>query len=56
VRVAEYWLVNLLDHVVDVHRLTRAGGYEQRSVDAKGALIQLLVFPDVELAVDDFLR
>ena len=54
--VPEYWVVNLIDRVVEVHRLPHTGGYEQISVHAKGTRIQLLAFPDVELAVDDFLR
>jgi Uma2 family endonuclease len=54
--VPEYWIVNLVDRVVEVHRLPRAGGYEQLSVHAKGEQLELLAFADVALAVDDFLR
>jgi len=54
--VPEYWIVNLLDCVVEVHREPAAGRYQQPSTVPKGARLQLLAFPDVELAVDDFLR
>ena len=54
--VPEYWVVNLLDRVVEVHREPAAGGYRQITTVPNGARLQLLAFPDVELAVDDFLR
>lgn len=54
--VPEYWIVNLVDRVVEVHRLPRAGSYERLSVHAKGERLELLAFADVTLAVDDFLR
>jgi Uma2 family endonuclease len=55
-RVPEYWVVNLVERVVEVHRLPQAGGYQQVSICPKGARLRLLAFPDVELAVDDFLH
>jgi Uma2 family endonuclease len=54
--VPEYWIVNLVDRVVEVHRQPRAGRYEQLSVHPKGTRLQLLAFPDVEYSVDAFLR
>jgi Uma2 family endonuclease len=54
--VPEYWIVNLVERVVEVHRTPREGRYEQVSVHAKGSRLQVLEFPDVELAIDDFLR
>jgi Uma2 family endonuclease len=54
--VPEYWVVNLLDQVVEVHREPAASGYRKVTTVPKGARLQLLAFPDVELAVDDFLR
>jgi Uma2 family endonuclease len=54
--VPEYWIVNLVERVVEVHRAPQAGGYRELSVVPKGARLRLLAFPDVELAVDDFLR
>jgi Uma2 family endonuclease len=52
----EYWIVNLVNRTVEVHRAPNAGQYEQVSVSAKGARIGLVAFPDVELNVDDFVR
>lgn len=54
--VPEYWVVNLRERVVEVYREPDAGGYRQLTTVPKGAGLQLLAFPDVELAVDDFLR
>ena len=54
--VPEYWVVNLRESVVEVYRDPAAGGYLQLTTVPKGARLHLLAFPDVELAVDDFLR
>lgn len=54
--VPEYWVVNLRDRVVEVHRGPSASGYREVEVVPKGARLRLLAFPDVELAVDDFVR
>jgi hypothetical protein len=54
--VPEYWIVNLASRVVEVHRDPSPTGYENVSIHPKGARLQLLAFPDVELAVDAFLR
>jgi Uma2 family endonuclease len=54
--VVDYWIVNLVERVVEVHRLPQSAGYQQVSVHPKGARLRLLAFPDVELSVDDFLR
>lgn len=54
--VPEYWVVNLRDRVVEVHRGPGAGGYRDVEVVPKGARLRLLAFPEVELAVDDFVR
>jgi Uma2 family endonuclease len=54
--VPEYWVVNLREAVVEVYREPAASGYLQLTTVPKGARLQLLAFPDIELAVDDFLR
>ena len=51
--VPEYWVVNLLDRVVEVHRAPSAAYREVTSV-VQGGRMQLLAFPDVELMVDHF--
>jgi len=53
--VPEYWIVNLRERVVEVYREPAADGYRQLTTVPKGARLQLLAFPSVELAVDDFL-
>jgi Uma2 family endonuclease len=54
--VPEYWVVDLRESIVEVYREPDAGGYRQFTTVPKGAKLQLLAFPDVALAVDDFLR
>jgi Uma2 family endonuclease len=54
--VPEYWIVNLIDRSVEVHRTPSAGQYEHVSLHPKGSRLRLAAFPDVELGVDDFLR
>jgi Uma2 family endonuclease len=53
--VLEYWIVNLVDRVVEVHREPTVGGYREVRTIPKGARLRLLAFPDVELKVDEFL-
>jgi Uma2 family endonuclease len=54
--VPEYWIVNLLERTVEVHRSPTLAGYDEQSHHAKGGKLRLLAFPDVELAIDDFVR
>jgi Uma2 family endonuclease len=54
--VPEYWIVNLVEHLVEVHRSPSAGQYQQVTAQPKGSRVRLVAFPDVELSVDDFLR
>jgi len=53
--VPEYWIVNLVDRVVEVHREPTVGGYREVTTIPKGARLRLLAFPAVELKVDEFL-
>ena len=54
--VPEYWIVNLVERIVEVHQAPNAGQYERVSTHPKGSRLRLVAFPDVELNVDDFLR
>lgn len=54
--IPEYWVVNLRDQTVEVHRAPKAGQYEQLTIHQKGERVRLMAFPDVEIRVDDFLR
>jgi Uma2 family endonuclease len=50
--VMEYWIVNLIDRTVEVHRDPKKGRYQNvQSVDA-GASVQPLAIAEVRLSVD----
>ena len=50
--IPEYWLVNLVERVVEVYRLPLpTGTYGSLSRSQAGASIAPLAFPDVEIAV-----
>jgi len=53
--IAEYWIVNLVDGQVEVHRDPTPEGYQTTQVLRPGDTIQLLAFPDVTIAVADIL-
>lgn len=49
--VPEYWIVNLVERVVEIHVEPTAGRYERITVVGRGESITLRVFPDVRLDV-----
>jgi Uma2 family endonuclease len=55
--VPEYWIVNLRDDVVEVHREPDAKGraYHQRRVAGRGEHLDLTALPDAVVAVADLL-
>jgi Uma2 family endonuclease len=53
--VPEYWVVNLVDRVVEVRSHIVSGAYARIETHRSGATITLLAFPDVSIAVDDVL-
>jgi Uma2 family endonuclease len=55
--IPEYWIVNLRDDCVEVHRRPEPGGrrYVERRVARRGERITLAAFPDAAVAVDDLL-
>ena len=53
--VDEYWIVNLVDEVVEVYRDRHEGEWRTRSTHHRGETISPLAFPDVKLAVADVL-
>ena len=53
--VPEYWVVNLVDGLVEVHSEIVRGVYTKVVPAKRGDRISLLAFPDVSLAVDDVL-
>ena len=53
--VEEYWIVNHVDEVVEVHRDPEAGTWRTKTVHGRGQRVAMLRFPDVEIAVSDIL-
>jgi Uma2 family endonuclease len=53
--VPEYWIVNLVDGTVEVYTQPRGAQYGSMRTLQRGESLTLLAFPDVTLAVDDFL-
>lgn len=52
--VPEYWIVNLLGGVLEVYREPGARGYGISKRHRRGGTVSPLAFPDVKLAVSDF--
>ena len=53
--VDEYWIVNHVDRVVEVHRDPHEGTWRQVSLHHPGETIAMLAFPDVTIAVSEIL-
>lgn len=53
--VAEYWLVDLVEETVTVHRGRLEGRYRDVSSARRGDTVAPVAFPDVTLEVSDFL-
>jgi Uma2 family endonuclease len=51
--IPEYWLVNLVDKVFEVHRDPRPAGYDSIVRVGRGETITPLRFPDLLVAIDD---
>ncbi|MEP7051059.1 MAG: Uma2 family endonuclease [Pseudomonadota bacterium] len=54
--VPEYWIVNLLEHCIEVYTQPSPGAYGHVERYERGQVIQLLAFSDVRLAVSDVLK
>lgn len=54
--VSEYWIVNLAEGVIEVHRRRRRGRYSRVTVDGLDDTLALEKFPDVRITVGDVLR
>jgi len=55
-RVPEYWIVNLVDRVIEVHQEPGGGDYAVVTAYRKGEAIRLSQLPDVEIRVDDVIK
>ncbi len=53
--IEEYWIVNHVDEVIEVHRDREAGAWRTKLVYGRGERVAMLRFPDVEIAVSDAL-
>jgi len=53
--VPEYWIVNVDDDLVEVYTEPTPQGYLTCRKVSRGQRITLVAFPDVDIAVDDFL-
>ena len=53
--IADYWIVNLVDDVLEIHRDTKGGTYHERIVLKPADTVSPLAFPDLEIAVSDLL-
>ena len=50
--IPDYWVVNLVDRLVEVHRDIVRGSYSRITPYGPGQTLRLEEFPDVEVAVD----
>jgi Uma2 family endonuclease len=53
--IIEYWIVNLIDRVIEVYRDPSDGQYQRVEIVRRGEHLHPLAFPDVTIAVDDVL-
>ncbi len=54
--IPEYWVVNLVDGIVEVHTEIVSGAYARVTPYRRGESIRLVAFEGVAVAVEDFLR
>lgn len=53
--IPEYWIVNIADSVIEVHRDAQDGVYRQSFVCGPGDTLEVALFPDIRIAVTDIL-
>jgi Uma2 family endonuclease len=53
--VREYWIVNLVDDVIEVRRDPGPNGYRTMTTHGRGETVAPIDFPDLVLSVDDLL-
>ena len=53
--IADYWIVNLIDDVLEVYREPRGDTYTSKRVLGPGERISPLAFPDLEVDVKDLI-
>jgi Uma2 family endonuclease len=53
--IPEYWIVNLVDDVVEIHTDPRADAYQRIMRFESGARVTLVMYPDVTIEFNDLL-
>ena len=53
--MADYWIVNLVDEVLEILRDPKVGTYHERIVLKLADTVSPLAFPDLNIAVSDLL-
>ncbi len=51
--IAEYWIVNLLEDVIEIHRHPKFDHYEERLVVERGESAVCAAFPDIAMPVSE---
>ncbi len=54
--VAEYWIVNLIERVVEVYREPRAGRFTRIERHKAAEVISPQCFPDIVVALSELLK
>jgi Uma2 family endonuclease len=54
--VPEYWIVNLVENVVEIYTDPRDGAYENMRTVGSDGKIRLVALPAIEVAVADFVK
>jgi Uma2 family endonuclease len=54
--VPEYWIVNVVDRVIEVFTEPASGSYARVEEYERGQSLRLLSFPDLEIRVSDVMR
>jgi Uma2 family endonuclease len=54
--VPEYWIVNVVEKVIEVYREPASGGYARVERYERGQSVRLLQFDDLEIRVADVMR
>lgn len=49
--IPEYWIVNVAEQVVEVHRAPQGNAYRERVVRTSGEDVTVTAFPDIRIAV-----
>ncbi|MBS3964427.1 MAG: Uma2 family endonuclease [Methylomonas sp.] len=54
-RIPEYWIVNLIDHCLEVYRQPENGDYQEQTVLSRSDSLNLVALPSVQIEVASIL-